>query len=266
MIFKLDYFGYQAIEKAPFEIHRPEGSARYIFFHFNSSVKIVINDKCIDAPPGSCIIYEPRVPQHFFVERVNLNHDYLDFTCLNGLFFKEIRFPLNTILSPMMSSYISSIIEKIHSESNSNRLGSEYMIDSLMKTLFVSISRKLHNFTFSSIEYERTLQRKFEKIRLELYHDPGLFTVTKMASKLDFSLSHFGSLYKKFFNTTPVSDLTNARIAFIKNANLSALSMYDISTKLGFESIEYFYRWFKQKFETTPSEYFKKTKLGDYNK
>ncbi len=263
MIFKLDYFGYQAIEKAPFEILRPEGSARYIFFHFNSSVNIMINYKLVEAPPGSCIIYEPRVPQHFYVERVNLNHDYLDFTSTSHQFFKEIRFPLNTILSPMMSSYISSIMEKIHSESNSNRLGSEYMIDSLMKTLFVSISRKLHNFTFSSIEYERTLQRKFEKIRLDLYHRPGSFSVSSMASELDFSLSHFCSLYKKFFNTTPVTDLTKARVSFIKNSNLSELSTYDISMKLGFKSIEYFYRWFKLNFHDTPSEYFQKQKLGD---
>lgn len=261
MLFNLHYFGYQSIEKAPFEINRPDGSARYIFFHFSSSVKVEINNKIIEAPPGSCILYEPKKPQRFFVTKVNLNHDYLDFSCSNPDFFKDIRFPLNSIISPSMSHYIISNIEKIHSENNSNRLGSEYIILSVMQTLFVSISRKIHNFSFSSNEYEQSLQRKFEQIRLDMYHNPGAFKVKNMANKLDFSMSHFGYLYKKFFDVTPISDLTKARIEYIKNTNFTTESTFEISKILGFESVEYFYRWFKAKFKETPSEYRKRIEL-----
>ncbi|MBI9009523.1 MAG: helix-turn-helix transcriptional regulator [Tenericutes bacterium] len=258
MLFNLHYIGFQALEKAPFEITRPEGSARYIFFHFTSSVKVEINGEIIDAAPGSCIIYEPRHPQRFFVNNINLNHDYLDFSCYDTHFFEDIRLPLNTIISPSLSKFIISSIEKIHQETNTNRLGSEYIIQSLMETLFVSISRKTHNFSFNSADYEKTLQRKFEQIRLDMYHRPSEFKVKTMANKLDFSISHFSFLYKKFFFIKPIDDLTKARIEHIKNQNINLISTYELANSLGFDSTEYFYRWFKQNFGVTPKEYKKR--------
>jgi AraC-like DNA-binding protein len=262
MLFNLHYIGYQALEKAPFEITRPEGSARYIFFHFTSSVKFEIDGKVIEAAPGSCILYEPRHPQKFFVENINLNHDYLDFSCKNADFFKDIRLPLNTIISPSLSNVIVSSIEKIHQETNTNRLGSEYIIQSIMETLFVSISRKIHNFSFSSADYEKTLQRKFEQIRLNMYQKPSEFKVKNMANMLDFSISHFSHLYKKFFNVKPIDDLTNARVEFIKNQNIDSISTYELTRSLGFDSTEYFYRWFKQNFGITPKEHKKRSLKG----
>ncbi len=262
MLFNLHYIGYQSLEKAPFEINRPDGSARYIFFHFTSSVQFEIDGKIINASPGSCILYEPRHPQRFFVDTINLNHDYLDFRCNNPEFFKEIRLPLNTIIAPSLSKEIVSSIERIHSETNTNRLGSEYIIQSLMETLFVSISRKIHNFSFNSADYEKTLQRKFEQIRLNMFQNPSDFKVKNMANMLDFSISHFGTLYKKFFNVKPIDDLTRARVEYIKNNNIISLSTYELTQILGFDSTEYYYRWFKQNFGVTPKEYKKQLLKG----
>lgn len=262
MLFNLHYIGYQTLEKAPFIIDRPEGSARYIFFHFTSSVKFEIDGEVLNASPGSCILYEPRVPQRFFVDQINLNHDYLDFSCYEPDFFEEIRLPLNTIISPSLSNVIVSSIEKIHQETNTNRLGSEYIIQSLMETLFVSISRKIHNFSFNSADYEKTLQRKFEQIRLNMYQNPGDSKVKEMAAKLDFSISHFSLLYKKFFNIKPIDDLTNARVEYIKNHSISGITTYELTKILGFDSTEYFYRWFKQNFGITPKEYKKQYLKG----
>jgi AraC-like DNA-binding protein len=186
---------------------------------------------------------------------VNLNHDYLDFTISDPTFFQDIRLPRNTILSPNMSNRILEGIEQIHKESNSNRLGSEHMISSIMETLFVSISRKIHNFSFTAAEYEATLLRKFEKIRLEMYHQPGRFKVKTMAESMDFSQSHFTHLYRKFFHITPMKDLTKARVHFIQQCDLDDHTSYELTQLLGFESVEYFYRWFKAHFNTTIQQY-----------
>lgn len=260
MLFNLNYYGFQTIEKAPFKISRPEGSPRYIFFHFTSSVNIVIDGKEISAPPGSCILYEPNVHQKFFVDYVNLNHDYLDFTCSDGNFFNQIRFPVNSIITPKISSFIISQIKLIHEESNANRLGTKYVIQCKMQDIFVSIARRIHNFSFNSADYEKTLQKEFEQIRLSMYHEPGKLKVKEMAKELDFSISHFTYLYKKFFNVTPIKDLTRARKDFIVSTNISEYKTIELAKKIGFDSTEYFYRWFKTSFGLTPAEY-KKAKM-----
>lgn len=255
MIFKLHYLGYHAIEKAPFEIERLEGSFRYIFFHFISSVKIELNGEIIQAPPGSCILYTPHFRQRFFVDNISLNHDYLDFACEYNDFFQEIRYPTNKIITPKCSSYISKTIENVYKEQNSNKVGSTFLINSIITEMFVSLSRKIHNYTSSSADYTETLIRKFEKIRLDMYHSPGNFKVREMANNLDFSLSHFNLLYKKFFQISPIKDLTQARIEHVKNNILNYKSSYELASDLGFSSIEYFYRWFKTQFNSTPKEY-----------
>ena len=54
MNLKVEYCAAQIIENAPFKIDRPEGSYRYIFFHFTSQVTLVINNQEIIAHPGTC--------------------------------------------------------------------------------------------------------------------------------------------------------------------------------------------------------------------
>ena len=73
MIFKIEYIGPQTVENAPFTIDRPDGSYRYIFFHFISPVTLVIDNQKVDAIPGTCILFTPRKEQKFFVEKNRLN-------------------------------------------------------------------------------------------------------------------------------------------------------------------------------------------------
>jgi AraC-like DNA-binding protein len=256
MDFKLHYFGHDVIENAPFSIDRPEGSYRYIFFHFTSSVFIETSDGIIEASPGSCIIYEPGKKQKFFVEKYRLKHDYLDFTLNDPEFFKNIRFPLNTIIYPRLSPYISSRIEFIHKEDNTSRVGSSYIISSAITNLFIDISRKIHNHSVgSNRKYTEEQSKNFEDLRLSIYHNPEQYTVKKMAHSIDFSLPYFNQLYKRYFGITPIKDLNLARKKFVSKLVIDHEPSKIITKKLGFSSVEYYYRWFKNTFGMTPTEY-----------
>lgn len=256
MDFKLHYFGHDVIENAPFSIDRPEGSYRYIFFHFTSSVFIETSDGVIEASPGSCIMYQPGVKQKFFVEKHRLKHDYLDFTIHDPDFLDKIRFPLNTIIYPRMSHDISSTIELIHKEDNTNRVGSEYVISSKLTYLFINISRKIHNHAVgSNRKYAEEQRQKFENLRLSIYHNPEYFSVKKMASSIDFSLPYFNQLYKRYFGITPIKDLNTARKKFVDKLIRENETSRIITKKLGFSSVEYYYRWFKNTFNMTPTQY-----------
>ena len=60
-----------------------------------------------------------------------------------------------------------------------------------------------------------------------------------------------------YFHTTPIKDLTNARISRVEELIGNGLSTKEIIRKIGFSSEEYFYRWFKKHFKMTKEDYIK---------
>ncbi len=256
MDFNLHYFGHNIVENAPFSIIRPEGSFRYIFFHFVTSCTIKLNDKLYTIAPGNCILYEPGIPQHFFVTNHRLNHDYLDFVVDNSNIFKSLKFPLNTIINPRMSREISNSIKYIENEYNSEKIGSQLAISNIISSLFINIARKINpQSSKSSQYYESELIKKFENLRLEMFQQPENLNVKKLAEKLNFSAPYFSQLYKKYFNTSPIEDLTEARINLTKTLLINGETIKVISKKLGFVNVEYFYRWFRKHFKMTPKNF-----------
>ena len=255
---KIEYLGSNIIENQPFKIDRPEGSYRYIFFHFVSKVMIEIDGQIIEANPGSCILYEPNIKQKFYVNNNRLNHDYIDFIVEDESFLKKIKFPLNTVIYPKMSVEISSTINKMKEELNSDTIGSKYILDSLFSILMVNISRKLHvKRDYQKKSYSHELKSKFEKIRLDMYDSPDNLEVSKLAESLGFSLSHFNYLYKEYFSVTPIKDLTAARLQRVNELIQNGIPTKEIIKTIGFTSDEYFYRWFKKHNKLTKSEYVK---------
>ena len=259
MIFKIEYLEANAIESAPFKIDRPEGSYRYIFFHFVSEIKIEIDGKEITASPGTCILYTPNTKQKFYVENNRLNHDYIDFFLLDDEFFSEIDFPLNTPFNPKDSKFINETIKEIQIEKNDFKLGGIYKCEALMIELFITLARKYHNRKSYSFEKFSNIQKeKFEELRLAIYQNPDQLKVSNIAKNIGFSLSRFNELYKSYFNTTPIKDLTKARIIRVEELLNEGYSTKEIIKTIGFSSDEYFYRWFKKHFKTTKNKYVEK--------
>lgn len=264
MIFKIEYVSANAIENNPFMIDRPEGSYRFIFFHFISEVTIEINGETIDANPGSIILYSPKEKQKFYVNKNRLNHEYIDFQIMDETFFKSIKFPLNTLLQPKMSNYISQKIKEIVNEKVSDQVGNTYIIESKMIELFVSIARKVnHRNRINSEIYTTEIKNKFENIRLKMYQSPDNSTVNNLAKSLGFSLSRFNTLYKAFFGITPIKDLTKARVTRVEELINNGYSTKEIIKRIGFSSEEYYYRWFKKQFKKTTEDYIKGRKEND---
>lgn len=258
MIFKLEYCAANQIENAPFKIERPDGSYRYIFFHFTSQVVIELGEKTITSQPGTCILYTPQTPQYFYVDKNRLNHDYIDFILLEDDFFKKINFPINTPFNPRDSHNINNIIKKISEEKNSVEIGSGYSCEAKMIDFFVNLSRKYHyRKTYNNEKYADTLKTKFEELRLNIYQLPDELNISSIAKSMGFSLSRFNELYKEYFKTTPIKDLTKARISRVEDLIKEGYRTKEIIKKIGFSSEEYFYRWFKKHFNITKEDYVK---------
>lgn len=249
-----------AIENAPFTIIRNE-MVDYLFLFFSCQVTININGEELDYPPGTCILYEPLTYQHFYVNKNRLNHSFITFSLNISTFFNDIKFPVN---KPIILKNTEKIIELMHQiieEENGIKLGNKYKRDSLMTELFIYISRVYHSKkTYSNEIYVENQRTEFEEIRLEMYKYPDILSVSAIAKKAGYSLVRFTELYKKFFGTTPIDDLTQARIIRVKILLQEETKTKEIVKLLGFSSEIYFYRWFKSNFKMTINEYKEKLK------
>jgi AraC-like DNA-binding protein/mannose-6-phosphate isomerase-like protein (cupin superfamily) len=88
----------------------------------------------------------------------------------------------------------------------------------------------------------------------ENYKQP--FTLTEWAASINLSKEQFCRVFKKYFNNTPINYLLYYRIS--KAADLlihSDMPIIDIALETGFESANYFTILFKNKTQTTPTQF-----------
>ena len=77
-----------------------------------------------------------------------------------------------------------------------------------------------------------------------------------MAKLSGYSVSRFSALYKQRYGTSPTKDLIDARIEEAKRFLLySSRSVGEVAETVGFSSLYYFSRCFKEKVGVAPSEY-----------
>ena len=260
MDFKLHYIGSKVIEKGDFKIQRPEGTPRYIFFHFLSSCVVDINGELIEAAPGSCILYTPGFKQNFSSNSMRINHDYIDFECFDKSIFETLRIPLNTVFKPSQSKKITEDVADLYSYFKSE-FSNDVNVEYKLLGLLINVSYLLHNRNRgASAFYSDELKDKFEQLRIEIYEDPSNLSIAILAKRLGFSPSYFNVLYNKFFNISPLKDLDNARLVTVKNMLLENYKTIEIVKKIGFANEEYFYYWFKKHTGSTINQFLKKSK------
>lgn len=255
MNFKLHYCGSKIVEQGDFTINRPEGSPRFILFHFYSTVKITIDKQIINATPGSMILYAPKTPQLFESDTMRINHDYIDFDCFDESIIEELKIPLNEILTPTNSKDLSDLFKDIY-EYYRNPIQLDAVLDYKILGLFIKLSESIHHKKIGiDTHYINDLKNKFEDLRYDMYQNPAKLTVKELAKKANFSLSYFNVLYKHFFFVNPIKDLDNARLKKVQRELLDGTKSSEIIKELGFATEEYFYSWFKKHTGMTIKEY-----------
>ena len=80
-----------------------------------------------------------------------------------------------------------------------------------------------------------------------------------MANMMNYSESHFCTVYKAIYGISPTADIINARVNSAKNLlEFSNKKVSEIASTLGYWNITHFIRQFKQKTGCTPRKYLKK--------
>lgn len=171
-----------------------------------------------------------------------------------GLLLEKYPLPLNKAFHIDEWTSLRKYYNALLSEYNEKTAGSLDMIDCIMTQMIITMHRA---YKKQSVLTKALDQISF--VRQEIIKNPAKkWTLGEMAEMSGYSVSRFSELYRKAYNISPVNDVIEQRISSAKKLLLSGqVSVSQVADMCGFNSINYFSKFFKASTGYAPSEYIK---------
>ncbi|BBH24804.1 hypothetical protein Back11_61490 [Paenibacillus baekrokdamisoli] len=226
--------------------------------------------------PGDCTFYGPQVPHKLVVIRpvvyfslhFQLRHsspepqhpayniqpcsegDLLQHTKLNYYLGIPNHEPL--LIPPVFSMpALESIMLRIANEYRNEQTGYAIVLRALLTELIASIVRD--RLAARPHSLERT--KVDPALRAIAMHPENNWTIPQLAALCGYHVIYFSSLFKKCTGVSPKQYLITERIRKAKSYLLGGEKLETIAGKLGYTSIHYFSRNFKEETGLSPTEF-----------
>jgi len=169
-----------------------------------------------------------------------------------SLLLEKYPLPLNKAFHIDEWTSLRKYYNSLLSEYNEKTADSLDMIDCIMTQMIITMHRayKKQNVLTKTLD-------QISFVRQEIIKNPAKkWTLRKMAEMSGYSVSRFSELYRKAYNISPVNDVIEQRISSAKKLLLSGqVSVSQVADMCGFNSINYFSKFFKASTGYAPSEY-----------
>lgn len=244
-------------EKADFGIDYGDKNW-YSFFHFPIPFYIRVNDEIVLSRPDACIMLPPMAYRYFHCYEPS-THNFLFLRKEAAELVEKYNIPLNELMYLGNTSFISDMFQKMELEFYSDNPHKEVLMDGYVEEFLIKLSRAI--YSPPPVEVSVNEQIMLRNVRQAVLSQcEKKWTVSKMAALASLSPSRFHAVYSSIFGTTPINDLSLARIHFAKVLLRSKenYTIQDITEKVGYQSQCHFINKFKQITGKTPSKYRKK--------
>lgn len=178
-----------------------------------------------------------------------------DWMHIDGDDFMELvnkyELPLCTPFRIDGSHILSHCIDKIKGELAASSSGYREMCELYLRETVINLHRAYKR------ELTTASEEKVKNLRIRLIDEHRrCWTLKSMAELCGYSESHLSALYKELYGISPIADLIGIRL---ENAKMmltcSAQTVSEICDRVGFSSIYYFSKCFKQNTGLSPTEY-----------
>jgi AraC-like DNA-binding protein len=209
---------------------------------------------------GSVIIVKPNVWHRYQpLKETGWMEHYIGF---NGDFASRIIdnssvFQDSPVIQIGLQEKIIEEFHKIYNNIKSEKPGYQQICTGLVVYILGLIASLKKNENFKSSEVEKSIQKACMFIRDNLNQN---INIEGIAENLKIDYSIFRKAFKKYTGLSPVQYHLSLRMQqaayLLSNSNQS---IKEISFNLGFSSVFYFSKLFKEKMHTTPSEFREKS-------
>lgn len=220
----------------------------YLFIYFYTSVLVQVDNEYKIYPPGSIILFQPNAPQYWKTENWSLNHSYFDFTAADQSYIKDFDIPFNIPLFTRSAKRITESLRQMEETFNAADHLSNKKLDAQIIQLLCEVSDSIHKYSSEKASFSKELKQKFDEARITMYENPQKFDCQNYCKSLGFSTSRAIFYYRKFYNTTPIKDINEARKQKALRIINSNTKLSELCSALGFENELYVSRWLKKNF------------------
>lgn len=230
----------------------------YTICCFSTPFLYLYNNTLCEGESGDILINTPdNIVYHG--PRENSNEGFVnDWMHIDGDDFVELLekypLPLNVAFNVGEGYHIRKYVNKLISEFNSEKIGNVDMIDCLITQMIIEIHRSYIKSNSLDEPYAN-----IAAVRRKIIKNPSKnWTLKEMTEMCGYSVSRFSELYSKLYGTSPMKDVINQRILLAKRLLESGqASVSYVAQTCGFNTINYFSKYFKMATGYTPSEYTK---------
>lgn len=205
--------------------------------------------------PGTIIvIYPGQWHRYRPLENTGWKEHYIGFNgelsdkILKSQFFK----PEMPIIRIGFKSELHDLFYKIINELKNEKAGFQQICTGLTIAYIGQIISIIKNKEFEGKDIEKKIQQACFIIRENISEN---IDIKALSAKLNLGYSYFRKMFKKYTGISPLQYHIQLRLKLAENLLLqNTLSIKEIANQLGFESIFYFSRLFKEKTGLNPSQ------------
>ncbi len=241
-------------ENAGWIMNRPLGINEYVFLHFLTPVDLLLNSQIHHLPANSCLFYNIGTPQ-WFTSSQPIRHNWMHISGNLPPVLEHVGLQLDTIYHPHNSHFITHIAQTVEAEFLAANPMYDEMIDAYLQRFLIQLSRNCYQTEHFIVPADA--QQRLSEIRtLVLGELSRNWTVAEIAALSNYSPSYFHSLYKEYFQISPMEDLICARIDAAKNLlSGTSTTISEIAYSLGYSSETHFCRQFRKRTGVTASDF-----------
>ena len=210
----------------------------------------------LEGEAGDLLIMEPGKPVYHGPRRDAQGGFINDWFYVQGEDFAQLLarypLPLNTAFHAGQKNMLRGYLEQIQTEYRNPAIGANEIIASLVTHLIITLYRD-----YEKNQKQPSSTRSVSIAADAILRDPGHdWRIPELASLCGYSPSHFSVLYQEKYGISPMQDILQKRIDLAKQYLLSGqASVSYIAEVCGFQSVNYFSKFFKQVVGCPPSRY-----------
>ncbi len=247
-----------------FRIDRPsDPSGKALLMCFRTPAIILTVDGLVELEPGDCIVHDPRFKQvHHSVPGASdgFRNDWVhvDYTVTKKI-MRRLGLPWNKLIRPGRHDVFEPFIKRMMAELDAPDEFSDAAVEDAVFGMLLAAHRAERERSLMHTTMTVAERRHFDAMRRVrsdmLARLPERHDVRSLAKKMSLSPERFSALYRKFFKSSPISDLLDARILAARRIlAYSHKTIKETACECGFEDIHYFSRLFRKKTGLSPSE------------
>lgn len=257
---KVESAGYHFMHEGnPFTIDRT-GLSHHLILLMHSPVAISINGGESVTSNGACaVILDKSTPRYYTnLNGIPLVNDFIQYSCNHKIDYSRYGLTVDTVYQNISAEYIkllSKLISNIVQEMREERYNSKRITNLYFQTFFNVLGQAVnsepkyvvdHPLFYDMYRAKNNLLRNFQ-------NNPN---VADIAKSIGLSEYYFRRVYKEIFNSTPQSDIINAKIKYARwMLENTDDSINTIANECGYTCSEHFMRQFKQITGVTPTNY-----------